>query len=313
MGKKDIFRTAVLGGYQKEDVMDYIRSLENEKETIRVLTKKESSGIKAQLEKEKAAGEELREALALLKEENRRLKEKARFLGTEPEERNGQNQTDLEAKLRESREEITVDSGEGRGILEELRIRVNEDREWKKEILNRDTVFQELLMELKRSNEDLEERCRQMEECLASFPENPLERQIPEEELPGASKVLNFSVQEKETALIKEKLPDARAEIHSEPIPKQEEALSEQGEVLPEQVKTLPEQEEALSEQEESAGARKILEETAREKEEEGGSIVQKAEPASKYKEKAYESLIDTKKKAENLLAALEMDTSFAL
>lgn len=292
MGKKDIFRTAVLGGYQKEDVMDYIRSLENEKETIRVLTKKESSGIKAQLEKEKAAGEELREALALLKEENRRLKEKARFLGTESEERNGQNQTDLEAKLRESREEITVDSGEGRGILEELRIRVNEDREWKKEILNRDTVFQELLMELKRSNEDLEERCRQMEECLASFPENPLERQIPEEELSGASKVLNFSVQEKETALIKEKLPDARAEIHSEPIPKQEEALSEQ---------------------EESAGARKILEETAREKEEDGGSIVQKAEPASEYKEKAYESLIDTKKKAENLLAALEMDTSFAL
>ena len=113
--------------------------------------------------------------------------------------------------------------------------------------------------------------------------------------------------------MIKEKLPDARAEIHSEPIPKQEEALSEQGEVLPEQVKTLPEQEEALSEQEESAGARKILEETAREKEEDGGSIVQKAEPASEYKEKAYESLIDTKKKAENLLAALEMDTSFAL
>ena len=56
MGKKDIFRTAVLGGYQKEDVMDYIRSLENEKETIRVLTKKESSGIKAQLEKENATG-----------------------------------------------------------------------------------------------------------------------------------------------------------------------------------------------------------------------------------------------------------------
>ena len=50
-----------------------------------------------------------------------------------------------------------------------------------------------------------------------------------------------------------------------------------------------------------------------REEEEDGGSIVQKAEPASKYKEKAYESLIDTKKKAENLLAALEMDTSFAL
>ena len=71
MGNKDMFRTAVLGGYQKEDVLDYVRSLENENETIRVLTKKENSEIKAQLEREKTAGEEMRKTLAALQEKIR--------------------------------------------------------------------------------------------------------------------------------------------------------------------------------------------------------------------------------------------------
>lgn len=80
MGNKDMFRTAVLGGYQKEDVLDYVRSLENENETIRVLTKKENSEIKAQLEREKAAGEELRKTLAAMQEEIQLLEEEKRKL-----------------------------------------------------------------------------------------------------------------------------------------------------------------------------------------------------------------------------------------
>ena len=66
MERKDIFRTAVFGGYQKEDVADYIRSLENENETIRILTNKEKSDLKIQLEKEKATSEELKNSLAAL-------------------------------------------------------------------------------------------------------------------------------------------------------------------------------------------------------------------------------------------------------
>ena len=46
MEEKDIFRTAVFGGYQKDDVTDYIRSLENENETIRILANKEKSDLK---------------------------------------------------------------------------------------------------------------------------------------------------------------------------------------------------------------------------------------------------------------------------
>lgn len=66
MEDKDIFRTAVFGGYQKEDVTDYIRSLENENETIRILANKEKSDLKTQLEKEKAVSEGLKNSLAVL-------------------------------------------------------------------------------------------------------------------------------------------------------------------------------------------------------------------------------------------------------
>ena len=62
-GKKGYFPDGSAWRLSKRRCDGLYTVLENEKETIRVLTKKESSGIKAQLEKEKAAGEELREAL----------------------------------------------------------------------------------------------------------------------------------------------------------------------------------------------------------------------------------------------------------
>ena len=68
MEDKDIFRTAIFGGYQKEDVTDYIRSLENENETIRILANKEKSELRSQLEKEKARSEALKHSLASLQD-----------------------------------------------------------------------------------------------------------------------------------------------------------------------------------------------------------------------------------------------------
>lgn len=75
MANKDIFRTTVFGGYQKEDVMDYVRSLENEKETVKILASKENAGIKAELEQEKKSNEELKNALLSCKEQLGRLEE----------------------------------------------------------------------------------------------------------------------------------------------------------------------------------------------------------------------------------------------
>lgn len=80
MANKDIFRTTVFGGYQKEDVMDYVRSLENEKETVKILASKENAGIKAELEQEKKANGELKNALLSCKEQLGRLEAECRRL-----------------------------------------------------------------------------------------------------------------------------------------------------------------------------------------------------------------------------------------
>lgn len=69
LDEKDLFRTAVFGGYQKEDVTDYIRSLENENETIRILSNREKNDLRTQLEQEKALAEELKTSLAALHEQ----------------------------------------------------------------------------------------------------------------------------------------------------------------------------------------------------------------------------------------------------
>ena len=75
MEDKNMFRTVVFGGYQKEEVMDYIRSLENENETIRILANKEKNELKLQLEKEKAVRGELKNSLNALKDKMAQLEE----------------------------------------------------------------------------------------------------------------------------------------------------------------------------------------------------------------------------------------------
>lgn len=116
MGDKNMFRTVVFGGYQKEDVTDYIRSLENENETIRILANKEKNELKLQLEKEKAMSEELKNSLNALKDKMAQLEEQEKrhegFRPTqaEPEDRpspeeTGQNE-ELLRKLYEDQKTI---------------------------------------------------------------------------------------------------------------------------------------------------------------------------------------------------------------
>ena len=113
MEDKDIFRTAIFGGYQKEDVTDYIRSLENENETIRILANKEKSELRIQLEKEKARSEELKHSLASLQDRIAALEKegKLRESAGKPEAsytsdaKNRTTDEELMRKLREERKE----------------------------------------------------------------------------------------------------------------------------------------------------------------------------------------------------------------
>lgn len=284
MSKKDIFRTTVFGGYQKEDVMDYIRSLENENETIRILNKKENSGIKAQLEKEIAAGNELREALARLKEENSRLeaeKEEAPIGMQEPV----QAAVDTEAVQK---------------------ARAEADQRWKEEVLDRDTRLQELLTELKKSNEALEEELkkeiRQLREYMSGLTSEP----EPELEPEPASEPETSS--EPEPASDPE--PEAAAEIEIE-IPEPEREPEEK---LPEAVLAAePEEQEMETGETPEQEEEEDQEEEEEPAEEENVEEQEEPDPDHGYHEKAYQSLRDIKEKAAGLLASLEDTGGFGL
>ena len=79
MAKKTLFRAALFGGYNKEDVHEYIQTLENEIEAVKVLNQKEKNDLLRQLEESKEKQEESTDA----KEELQRTKEKSAGLEQE--------------------------------------------------------------------------------------------------------------------------------------------------------------------------------------------------------------------------------------
>ena len=290
MSKKDIFRTTVFGGYQKEDVMDYIRSLENENETIRILNKKENSGIKAQLEKEIAAGNELREALARLKEENSRLeaeKEEAPIGMQEPVQAAANTEAVQKA-------------------------RVEADQRWKEEVLDRDTRLQELLTELKKSNEALEEELkkeiRQLREYMSGLTSEPEPELEPE---PASDPETSSDPEPEAAAEIEIEIPEPEREPERKPEEKLPEAvLAAEPEEQETETGETPEQEEEEEEdqEEEESEAEPAEEENIEEQEEQ-----EEPDPDHGYHEKAYQSLRDIKEKAAGLLASLEDTGGFGL
>lgn len=158
MEDKDIFRTAIFGGYQKEDVTDYIRSLENENETIRILANKEKSELRIQLEKEKARSEELKHSLASLQDRIAALEKegKLRESAGEPEASytsDAKNRTTDEELMRKLREERK----EQQQWIEELARMQQDIREDLQQILQQELqqhVQQDLLMRLQEEVEE---------------------------------------------------------------------------------------------------------------------------------------------------------------
>lgn len=111
MAKKTLFRAALFGGYNKEDVHEYIQTLENEIEAVKVLNQKEKNELQRQLDESWEQKAEEEEQLPRLKEElehsRNRLREQEAELNRKLEEIEKSRETseNLEEELRKSREE----------------------------------------------------------------------------------------------------------------------------------------------------------------------------------------------------------------
>ena len=69
MAKKTLFRAALFGGYNKEDVHEYIQTLENEIEAVKILNQKEKNELQRQLDESREQKAEEDEELPRLRED----------------------------------------------------------------------------------------------------------------------------------------------------------------------------------------------------------------------------------------------------
>lgn len=129
MAKKVLFRAALFGGYNKEDVHEYIQTLENEIEAVKVLNQKEKNGLQRQLDESREQKAEENEQLLKMKEQldhsRSRLKEKEEELNGKLEEleKCRTESKELEEELRKSQEAAKGLEEELKTVREELAAR----------------------------------------------------------------------------------------------------------------------------------------------------------------------------------------------
>ena len=107
MAKKTLFRAALFGGYNKEDVHEYIQTLENEIEAVKVLNQKEKNELQRQLDESREQKAEEDEELPRLREDlehsRSRLREKETELNEKLEEL-----AKVREELEQAREELAA-------------------------------------------------------------------------------------------------------------------------------------------------------------------------------------------------------------
>ena len=142
MAKNDLFRVSLIGGYNKTDVEEYVKNMENEIESVKVMCKKEKNDLIRRIDNNEEASVLQKELL------EKDLQEAQEKLKVETQE------------LQETKEELRIRTQELQETKEELRIRTQELQKAEKELSARTQELQELQEELKARAQELQEELR---------------------------------------------------------------------------------------------------------------------------------------------------------
>ena len=142
MAKNDLFRVSLIGGYNKTDVEEYVKNMENEIESVKVMCKKEKNDLIRRIDNNEEASVLQKELL------EKDLQEAQEKLKVETQE------------LQETKEELRIRTQELQEAKEELRIRTQELQKAEKELSARTQELQELQEELKARTQELQEELR---------------------------------------------------------------------------------------------------------------------------------------------------------
>ena len=187
MAKNELFRVALFGGYNKVDVQEYIKSLENEIDTIRVQNQKDSTELEQKLREAESNCSQLEGTQEQLEKELESQSEQIETLKirAEAEEKNETSRGELE-ELRKGQEELKLAKQDFQLRQDDLIRQKNELRRMQEEFrkssgeqeekLKRSEVENRLLLKevsgLRMENMELQDRCRELKEKLRNQTEN---------------------------------------------------------------------------------------------------------------------------------------------
>lgn len=170
MAKNDLFRVSLIGGYNKTDVEEYVKNMENEIESVKVMCKKEKNDLIRRIDNNEEASvlqkelleKDLQEAQEKLKVETQELQETKEELRIRTQElQKAESELGVRTQeLQETKEKLSTRTQELQKAEKELEIKTQELQEAQEELKARTQELQELQEELKARTQELQEELR---------------------------------------------------------------------------------------------------------------------------------------------------------
>lgn len=145
MAKNDLFRVSFIGGYNKADVEEYVKNMENEIESVKVMCKKEKNDLIRRIDNNEEASVLQKELL------EKDLQEAQEKLKMETQE------------LQETKDELRIRTQELQKAEKELGIRTQELHETQEKLSTRTQELQKAEKELEIKTQELQEEQKTQE------------------------------------------------------------------------------------------------------------------------------------------------------
>ena len=178
MAKNDLFRVSLIGGYNKTDVEEYVKNMENEIESVKVMCKKEKNDLIRRIDNNEEASVLQKELL------EKDLQEAQEKLKVEMQE------------LQETKEELRIRTQELQKAESELGVRTQELQETKEKLSTRTQELQEAQEELSARTQELQETKEKLSTRTQELQKAEKELEIKTQELQEAQEELSARTQE---------------------------------------------------------------------------------------------------------------------
>lgn len=214
MAKNDLFRVSLIGGYNKTDVEEYVKNMENEIESVKVMCKKEKNDLIRRIDNNEEASVLQKELLEKdLQEAQEKLKVETQELQETKEELRIRTQD-----LQKAESELGVRTQELQETKEKLSTRTQELQKAEKELEIKTQELQEAQEELKARTQELQEELRGRTQELQEEQEQKTQESLDADHLREAGEDQAADTTETDALLLENKMLKQELQEKSEEL-----------------------------------------------------------------------------------------------